>query len=71
MYLSINACSQADDDVAQAVEDFETLRVTANTLLDLVNIPSSDQTSLIKVSCKQAMLSVILGRNCHLGLTGG
>ena len=45
MYLSINACSQADDDVAQADEDFETLRVTANTLLDLVNIPSSDQTS--------------------------
>ena len=43
--LLMHACSQADVDVAQADEDVEMLRVTANTLLNLVNIPSSDQTS--------------------------
>ena len=60
MYLSINACSQADDDVAQADEDVETLRVTANTLLDLFKIPSRDLTSYCSRPVKTWSLSMTI-----------
>ena len=54
-YLYINACTQADDDVAQAVEDVETL-TSARCLLCLISICLNNIT-LLSVPIYQCMQS--------------